>query len=283
MNDQRLTRSLAALIALSAVTGCSTYELATDWRADATTVIQTEPESCSKQLGDNSASSFDELNSADIRIVNWNIQKGGDPDWLVDLTTFTGEPDLMIFQEASLNEAAWGDIATDHYRSFAPGHRTRRSLTGVITLSSAMPLTQCNLVSLEPWLRSPKATVITEYGLTDTDQTLLVVNIHAINFTFGISAFREQIERALFVMNGHAGPILLSGDFNTWHARQSTVLHGMTERLGLKMLDYEEDFRKRAFGQPLDHIYVRGLQVITATTSVAKSSDHNPMSARLSL
>jgi len=57
----------------------------------------------------------------------------------------------------------------------------------------------------------------------------------------------------------------------------------MTERLGLKMLDYEEDHRKRAFGQPLDHIYVRGLQVIAATTSVAKSSDHNPMSARFSL
>ncbi len=283
MNNRRLTRSLAALIALSAVTGCSTYELATDWRADATTTIQTEPESCSKQLGTNSASLLDELNSADIRIVNWNIQKGGDPDWLVDLTTFTGEPDLMIFQEALLNEAAWGDIATDHYRSFAPGHRTRRSLTGVMTLSSARPLLQCNLVSLEPWLRSPKATVITEYGLTDTDQTLLVVNIHAINFTFGISAFKAQIERALFVMNEHEGPILLSGDFNTWHARQSTVLHGMTERLGLKMLDYEEDFRKRAFGQPLDHIYVRGLQVISATTSVAKSSDHNPMSARLSL
>jgi len=283
MNDRRLTWVLATLAASAAVSGCATHDEYADWRGDANTSIQTEPESCSRQLGANSHSQQDELNSADIRIVNWNIQKGGDPEWITDLMAFTNEPHLMLFQEASLNSAGWGDVAIDRYRSFAPGYRTLRSLTGVMTLSSVKPLTQCNFVSLEPWLRSPKATVITEYGLTNTDQTLLVVNIHAINFTFGISAFKEQINRALSVMNEHAGPILLSGDFNTWHARQSKVLHGMTERLGLKMLDYEEDYRKRAFGQPLDHIYVRGLQVITATTSVAKSSDHNPMSARFSL
>lgn len=283
MNDRNLTRILATLATFAAVSGCATHDEYADWRGDANTIIQTEPESCSRQLGANSLSLQDELNSADIRVVNWNIQKGGDPEWITDLMAITNEPHLMLFQEASLNSVGWGDVANDHYRSFAPGYRTLRSLTGVMTLSSAKPLTQCNFVSLEPWLRSPKATVITEYGLTNTDQTLLVVNIHAINFTFGISAFKEQINRALSVMNEHAGPILLSGDFNTWHARQSTVLHGMTERLGLKMLDYEEDHRKRAFGQPLDHIYVRGLQVIAATTSVAKSSDHNPMSARFSL
>jgi endonuclease/exonuclease/phosphatase (EEP) superfamily protein YafD len=215
--------------------------------------------------------------------VNWNIQKGRDPQWTADLATFTGEPDLMIFQEASLNTAAWGVVATDHYRSFAPGHRTSRSVTGVITFSTAEPLTQCNLVSVEPWLRSPKATLITEYGLTDTDQTLLVVNIHAINFTLGTSDFQEQIRRALSVIDEHLGPILLSGDFNTWHWRRSKILYEMAESLGLMSLDYDEDHRRRAFGQPLDHVYVRGLYVIEATTTRVRSSDHNPMSVRLRL
>jgi endonuclease/exonuclease/phosphatase (EEP) superfamily protein YafD len=278
-----MMRSLATLIAIAAMTGCVASNQGADRRAGASTAIQTAVESCSSQLGGNSPSQHDELDSADIRVVNWNIQKGGDPNWMADLATFTGEPDLMIFQEVSLNSAALGDIAIDHHRSFAPGYRTLKSLTGVMTLSTAGPLMQCNFVSVEPWLRSPKATVITEYGLTDTDETLLVVNIHAINFTFGISDFKVQIERALSVMDEHAGPILLSGDFNTWHARRSEVLDGMAKRLGLTMLDYEEDYRKRAFGQPLDHIYVRGLQVITATTSRARSSDHNPMSVRLSL
>ncbi len=276
-------KTLVTLIAMATMTGCATYDDTFDWPDQAATAIQTDPEACSRQLGDNKHLPHDELNSTDIRIVNWNIQKGGDPEWMADLATFTGEADLMIFQEVSLNRGDWDIIAVDHYRSFAPGYRTLRSQTGVMTLSSAMPLTQCKLVSVEPWLRSPKATMITEYGLTDTDLTLLVVNIHAINFTFGISDFKEQIERALSVMNEHTGPMLLSGDFNTWHARQSEVLHGMTEHLGLKMLEYEEDYRKRVFGQPLDHIYVRGLKVIAATTSRASSSDHNPMSARLSL
>jgi endonuclease/exonuclease/phosphatase (EEP) superfamily protein YafD len=152
-----------------------------------------------------------------------------------------------------------------------------------MTVSAAKPLTQCNLVSIEPWIRSPKATVITEYGLTNTDQTLLVVNIHAVNFTFGTHDFHKQIQQALSVLNDHAGPILLSGDFNTWHRRRSEVLKEMTDSLDLEMVEYDEDHRKRFWGQPLDHIYVRGLEVLEATTRQVDSSDHNPMSVRLRL
>ena len=278
-------RALVSLIALAAVAGCATYTDSVDWRTDGrhAAAIQTDPESCSRQLVGSNRSQNDELDSSDIRIVNWNIQKGRDPQWTADLATFTGEPDLMIFQEAALNTTAWDVVATNHYRSFAPGHRTSRAVTGVITLSAAEPLTQCNLVSVEPWLRSPKATMITEYGLTDTDQTLLVVNIHAVNFTFGTRDFRKQIGRALSVIDEHLGPILLSGDFNTWHRRRSKILHEMVESIGLATLDYDEDHRRRAFGQPLDHVYVRGLHVIEATTTRVRSSDHNPMSVRLRL
>jgi len=249
--------------------------------------VQTNPEACSSQLFGSDRSAHDELDSGDIRLVNWNIQKGGDPQWTTDLatfqSTFQGDPDLMIFQEASLNSNAWGVVSTDQYHSFSPGYRTRRSPTGVMTISTAKPLTQCNLVSVEPWIRTRKATVITEYGLTDTDQTLLVVNVHAVSFTFGTRVFQEQILQAHSVLDNHAGPILLSGDFNTWRGRRSEILDEMTDSLGLEMLAYDEDHRKRVFGQPLDHIYVRGLNVLEATTREVESSDHNPMSARLSL
>jgi endonuclease/exonuclease/phosphatase (EEP) superfamily protein YafD len=87
----------------------------------------------------------------------------------------------------------------------------------------------------------------------------------------------------LSVLNNHAGPILLSGDFNTWHWRRSETLKEMTDSLGLEMLDYDEDHRKRFLGQPLDHIYVRGLEVLEATTRQVDSSDHNPMSVHLRL
>ena len=244
---------------------------------------ETDPLVCAMQIGGRDRAHNDVLDSGDIRLVNWNIQKGGDPEWTADLATFTDDPDLMIFQEAVYGTDEWDVVASDHHRSFAPGHRTATSLTGVMTLSSAEPLTQCNLLTVEPWLRSPKATVITEYGLTDTDETLLVVNIHAINFTFGNRDFKEQVLQALFVVNDHPGPVLLSGDFNTWHWRQSRILQDLAESRGFEGLDFDEDHRKRAFGQALDHIYIRGLQVIDSTTASFESSDHNPMSVRLSL
>lgn len=290
-------RSLATLIAITAVTGCATFTgpatQSESTRVSGTANIgyqqgdidafQTDPEACSRQLVGSARSHHDELDSSDIRMVNWNIQKGGDPGWTTDLATFQGEPDLMILQEASLNSNAWGVVTTDQFHSFAPGYRTRRSLTGVMTVSAAKPLTQCNLVSMEPWIRTPKATIITEYGLTGTDQTLLVVNIHAVNFTFGIREFQAQILKARSVVDEHTGPLILSGDFNTWRWRRAEILQETTESLGLEMLVYDEDHRTRLFGQPLDHIYVRGLEILEATTRQVDSSDHNPMSVRLRL
>lgn len=276
-------RAIATLTVLAVMTGCAAQNGLSGLQ---TAAVQTSPEFCAAQLGGSRHSQQQELDSSDIRMVNWNIQKGGDPDWTDDLSMLTNETDLMIFQEAALEMDAWEIVAADHYRSFAPGYRTRGTaglVTGVMTLSAAEPLTSCSLVSFEPWLRTPKATMITEYGLTDTDQSLLVVNIHAINFTFSNKDFREQVRRALSVISEHPGPVLLSGDFNTWHWRQWKILGEMANSHGLRTLNYDEDHRKRVFGQPLDHIYVRGLRVIDATSFRVDSSDHNPMSATLSL
>ena len=273
------------LIAFVALSGCATFdENAGQSAADA----RNDSQACSNQLVGSSGTradelQADELDSGDIRLVNWNIQKGGDPDWASDLAAFQSSPNLVIMQEVPFNSTAWDEFADIGHQSFAPGYRTSRDVTGVMTVSAAKPLTQCNLVSVEPWIRSAKATVITEYGLTNTDQTLLVVNIHAVNFTFGIRDFEGQIQEAISVLSDHAGPILLSGDFNTWHSWRSRTLNELTDSLDLKMLDFDEDHRKRVFGLPLDHIYVRGLLVLEATTREVDSSDHNPMSARLQI
>ena len=270
----------ATLVVIAAVTGCASFN---ESASVLTESIHTDTLACSSQLVGSNRSAHGELDSGDIRLVNWNIQRGADPRWTTDLATFESDPDLIVLQEVPLNSNAWGVVTAHQYHSFSPGYRTQRSLTGVMTVSAAKPLTQCNLVSVEPWLRSPKATVITEYGLTNTDQTLLVVNIHAVNFTFGTHDFHKQFRQALSILNDHAGPILLSGDFNTWHWRRSEILKEMTDSLSLEMLDYDEDHRKRFFGQPLDHIYIRGLEVLKATTRQVDSSDHNPMSVRLRL
>ena len=275
--------TVLSLFVFAGMAGCATQnDLANLHSAS----VPTSPESCLAELGSNEQSLQHELDSSDIRLVNWNIQKGGHPDWHDDLSSLTDTPHLMTIQEAVFDMAEWDVVAAGHHRSFAPGWRTpgkSGSLTGVMTLSAVKPMASCVLISKEPWLRSPKTTMITEYGLTDTDQSLLVVNIHAINFTITNKDFRQQVRRALTVAEGHTGPVLLSGDFNTWHWRQSRILHEMAMIYDLSPLDYDEDHRKRVFGQPLDHIYVRGLRVLDAASAPADSSDHNPMSATLSL
>ncbi len=275
-------RLASTLISITAVSGCAVFEKSVN-DTDSVAGVRTDAHECSQQLVASDRATGGELDSESIRLVNWNIQKGGDPRWTTDLTKLEGNPDLIILQEAPLKSDAWDFLSSDQHHSFSPGYRTRHSLTGVMTVSNVKPLTQCNLVSVEPWIRSPKASLITEYGLSNSDETLLVVNIHAVNFTFGMHDFHKQFKQTFSVLNDHAGPILVSGDFNTWNWRRTDVLEELTDALGLEMLGYDEDHRKRFMGQALDHIYVRGLEVLEATTLQADSSDHNPMSVLLRL
>lgn len=221
-----------------------------------------------------------ELDSARIRLVSWNVKKGVNSGWHEDFSALADDRDLVLIQEAVWHPD--GPSGTYHW-AFAPGYRTREHQSGVMTYSNSEPLAQCNLVSREPWLGSPKATNITKYGLTDTEEMVLVVNIHAINFTFGVSAFSEQLDRIRPILAAHRGPIILSGDFNTWRRKRAMVLDAFAEQFNLTPIEFKKDHRKAFFGQPLDYIFVRGLRVGASDTRQLSSSDHNPLLVDLSL
>jgi len=223
------------------------------------------------------------LDSASIRVVNWNIQKRKNTAWVGDLDGVGASPDLLILQEASPQTAAWRAIAPGHFASFAEGFGPDWSPSGVMTVSAVRPLAECELVAHEPWFGTRKATLVTEYGLTNSDATLLVVNIHGINFTFGVGDLANQFAQARAIIAAHDGPVLFSGDFNTWRGERLQVLEDMLRPLGLTELAYDVDYRKRFFGQTLDHMYVRGLDTQGATTLQSTASDHNPMAAQLRL
>lgn len=59
------------------------------------------------------------------------------------------------------------------------------------------------------------------------------------------------------------------------------MLQQLVDDLGLVALEYDVDHRTRVFGRVLDHIYVRGLETVQASTLDVRSSDHNPMTAEL--
>ena len=274
----RRTRTLTTIGLILLVSGCSTQPTAPGVRPVGPSA---DTAACVGGLAGESQAAYRVLDGDDITVVNWNIEKGADPAWANDLVSVAGAPDLLILQEASPHTEELLEIAPDYFHSFAAGFRTRSAITGVMTVSSASPLSECNLVAFEPWFGTRKATLITEYALTNTDKTLLVVNIHGINFTFGVRDVEDQFREAQQVIAEHDGPVLFSGDFNTWRGERARKLGEIVKRVGLTPLDYDVDHRKRFLGWPLDHIYIRGLDAVNATTEIISSSDHNPMTVRL--
>jgi endonuclease/exonuclease/phosphatase (EEP) superfamily protein YafD len=216
------------------------------------------------------------LDPSRIRLLNWNVQKGLDESWRNDLRDLGSDADLVLMQEARGDDDAAEVLEDSPHRSFAAGFESSEGPTGVLTLSRVPPNASCRLVSVEPWLRTPKATGITAFALGDGD-TLVVVNLHALNFTFGTAPLSEQLEQIRRALVDHDGPLIVSGDFNTWRPARMGVVEAFARALDLVPLAFEDDQRVLVFGQLLDHVYVRGLEALHSDAVPVQSSDHNPM------
>ena len=75
------------------------------------------------------------LDASRIRLLNWNIQKSSRPGWLADLRKFGGHTDLLLLQEATLEENLPQAMGPDFHAVFAPGYRSSQYRSGVMTLS----------------------------------------------------------------------------------------------------------------------------------------------------
>jgi endonuclease/exonuclease/phosphatase (EEP) superfamily protein YafD len=224
-----------------------------------------------------------ELDGHCIKLLSWNIAKGKIGDWRADLQTLSEDCNLILIQEAALEDGLYESIDDKMHLSFSPGYKASTASTGVLTVSSALPCNWHMQQTIEPLLRTPKATLITEYAIKKQADTLLVINIHVINFTLGMNLFNEQLKKAYEAIRQHRGPIIFSGDFNTWRKQRMLKMDQALEALGLKPLVYAGDRRKHAFGLPLDHVFYRGLHINYAHSPAVRSSDHNPIVAQLCL
>jgi endonuclease/exonuclease/phosphatase (EEP) superfamily protein YafD len=223
------------------------------------------------------------LDSNKIRLLNWNIQKSSQPGWRADLRKFANHTDLLLLQEATLEENLEQAMDTDYHAVFAPGYRSGESQSGVMTLSRVPALSHCYLSHQEPWLRTPKATSVSRYSLSGLEQTLLVVNLHGVNFALTSESLAQQLEDASTLIEQHQGPVIFSGDFNTWSEERMLLVGAVMTRMQLQPLSFAQDHRIQVFGLALDHIFVRGLRVVDSGSSTVQSSDHNPIFATLAL
>ena len=219
--------------------------------------------------------------AATFSLLNWNVEKAKDPSLLSEFAELARLSDLIFLQEAVPLKKTQTVIEQSLFEAFVRGYVQNEIETGVLTLARTPHLVHCQLLATEPWLRTPKATSVTLYPLADSDDTLLTVNLHAVNFSFGVTAYQGQLDKAAELIRSHEGPVIFGGDLNTWSDRRQGVLDSLADELGLIAIPFSPDHRTTQFGKPLDHLFVRGLAWQSTKTKEVSTSDHNPLLATL--
>lgn len=238
-----------------------------------------------------------QLDSAAIRVLNWNIAKQNhDSQWLSDFHAILEQyhPDLIFLQEVRLGVDAehavdLADMSWNYAPNFMDAHH--QAYSGVLTAAKTNSSSSRAIVTehYEPIVQTPKVSLVTEYLLSNRSETLLAINSHLINFV-DLKTFHTQLRDLELTLSTHDGPIIFAGDFNIWSTARSELLDQAADRLGLLPVSFTpDDYRKikRFLGSPpLDYIFYRGLvekpgqaRVLDSVTS----SDHKPMLAEFAV
>ncbi|GMB66096.1 UPF0294 protein [Pectobacterium parmentieri] len=203
-------------------------------------------------------------------------------NWLSVLQNFGKDTQLVLLQEAQSTPDLIR-FATTHYLSAdqVPAIILPHP-SGVMTLSAAQPVYCCPLREREPLLRLAKSSLVTVYALQN-GQRLMVINIHAINFSFGVEVYTKQLAAIGEQLVHHQGPAIMAGDFNAWSQQRISALNRFAAGMRLQEVCFVDDQRRKAFGRPLDFVFYRELIVNQSSVLVTTASDHNPLLVEFSL
>ncbi len=104
-----------------------------------------------------------------------------------------------------------------------------------------------------------------------------------------LNKFKTQLQELESALFAHQGPLIFSGDFNTWSRSRAAFLELVATRLGLTPVAFAPNESKKIkrflLSPPLDYIFYRGLSEKKASAKVLDqifSSDHKPMLAEFS-
>ncbi|WP_392562074.1 endonuclease/exonuclease/phosphatase family protein [Orbus sturtevantii] len=213
-----------------------------------------------------------------LNILVWNIFKQKRLDCLNVLANYMDKTELILLQEAQTTTSLL-NLINQHKKiaDHVPAYSINKIHTGVMSIANVIPISSLSFKENEPLIRIPKSALATQYLLPHTQDTLLVANIHAVNFSFGIKIYRQQIRILLNQLKTHQGPVILAGDFNAWSRKRKHLLYSLVRNINLKPVNFTTDIRKKFMGSPLDFIFYRGLKVEQAEIIHTKASDHNPL------
>ena len=212
------------------------------------------------------------LASSRFHLITWNVHKGQDTGWQEDLERLSKQADFVLLQEATQHQ----NLSTFSTALFVSSFSFNELLSGVKTFTQTQPEWYCGGGVAEPIIQIPKVASVMSFPLEKGD-SLLLINVHLINFEWGISAYQTQLEQLFSFIENHQGPIIMAGDFNAWNETRLNLVNNLMQKYGLDSVTLSQDERVRFLGYPLDYIFKRGVKVARATSEVVTSSDHNPL------
>ncbi len=120
---------------------------------------------------------------------------------------------------------------------------------------------------------------MTRYWL-ETGELLLVVNVHAVNFT-SRAWYEWEFSRLAKTLQHHTGPMVVAGDFNCWNRSRLRIITDLARDLGLRQARPERPrLVKQFFGFELDRVYFRQMMLQHMDALENRIfSDHNPLVA----
>ena len=212
------------------------------------------------------------LAASRFHLITWNVHKGQDTGWQEDLERLSKQADFVLLQEATQHQ----NLSAFSTALFVSSFSFKDLLSGVKTFTQTQPEWYCGGGVAEPLIQIPKVVSIMSFPLEKGD-SLLLINVHLINFEWGISAYQAQLEQIFSLVENHQGPIIMSGDFNAWNEDRLNLVNNLMRKYGLDSVALSQDERVRFLGYPLDYIFTRGVKVVSATSEAVTSSDHNPL------
>lgn len=207
-----------------------------------------------------------------LQVLIWNIYKARGRGFGEDLQTVATGQHLMLLQEGIISEKMLSPLPYHQSWHMGVSFDYRSHETGVVT-GGAHPQHLQVIVAdeKEPFFNLPKVTLVTSYKIQGRDDTLLVLNIHGLNFTTD-KAWKKQLEPLIDIISHHKGPVIWAGDFNTKNQERHEHLGEVADMLKMAKL-------KLSGAREYDQVLVRGFQTAeTFVNPLIKSSNHLPIS-----
>ena len=181
---------------------------------------------------------------------------------------------LCMFQEAAFSGETFS-IQTYAYDA-AANLEVNQTFYGVLTACKTESISAKAYLSenRESFIGTHKSLLLSFYPLSQ-DKTLLVLNIHAINFREN-RTYERELEIFTKIVQSHHGPMIVAGDFNAWNQKRREALNKLCTELSLVQVTFEK--AKSFMGYPLDFVLYRGIECLKKEVLTDHHiSDHHPL------